>query len=101
MVALVDDLTALERVALAEISPASDEAALEAWRVKYLGRNGALANLMKGLGTLPPDQRRESGRTANLVKDALEAAFSVRQRDLHARQRMRRLEAERVDVTLP
>jgi phenylalanyl-tRNA synthetase alpha chain len=101
MVALIDDLTGLEREALAQLSGATDEAALEAWRVKYLGRNGALTEAMKRLGTLAPEERREAGRAANLAKDALEAAFSTRQRSLHSQERMRKLETERVDVTLP
>src|SRR6266536_1442502 len=101
MVAVVDDLTTLERDALAELPGATDEAALEGWRVKYLGRNGALAGLMRGLGALTAEQRPAAGAAANRVKGTLEAAFSERQRGLHGQERMRALETERIDVTLP
>src|SRR5438067_608451 len=101
MVALVDDLTGLEREALAEIGGAPEEKALEEWRVKYLGRNGALAGLMRGLGALSADERPAAGAAANRVKTTLEAAFAERQRALRAQERARELEAERVDVTLP
>src|SRR5918911_3599670 len=98
MVALAQDLAGLEREALAELSGATDEAALEEWRVKYLGRNGALAGLMRGLGALSADERPAAGAAANRVKSTLEAAFAERQCALRAQVRARELEAERVDV---
>src|SRR5438046_550113 len=101
MVALVDDLAGLEREALAELGSAPDEKALEAWRVKYLGRNGALAAAMRGLGTLAVEERPTAGAAANRVKNALEASFAERQGELRATERAHELESERVDVTLP
>ena len=101
MVALVDDLGVLERDALAELARAPDEAALEAWRIKVLGRHGTLTELLRGLGTLAPDARPAAGAAANRVKAALEAAYAERLRALKAQARVRELEAERIDVTLP
>src|SRR6266511_133149 len=101
MVALVDDFSRLEKQALAELPSATEEAALEEWRVKYLGRNGALSGLMRGLGALTAEERPAAGAAANRVKGTLEAAFSEQQRGLHGQERMRALEAERIDVTLP
>src|SRR5258707_1056221 len=101
MVALVDDLNALESSALAELSRAGDEAALEDWRVRVLGRKGSLAELMRGLGSLSAEERPAAGAAGNRVKGALEAAFSERQRALRGQTRAKALEAERIDVTLP
>jgi phenylalanyl-tRNA synthetase alpha chain len=101
MAVLVDELTALERSALTELAAATDEAALEAWRVRVLGRRGRLADLMKGLAALPPAERPAAGTAANRVKSALEAEFAERQGALRAQTRARALESERIDVTLP
>lgn len=101
MAAVVDDLNELESSALAELSRAGDEAALEDWRVRVLGRKGSLAELMRGLGSLSPGERPAAGAAGNRVKGALEAAFSERQRALRGQTRAKALEAERIDVTLP
>ena len=101
MVALVEELNTLEREALRELSGAPHDAALEEWRIKVLGRRGTLAELLRGLGGLSPDQRPAAGAAANRVKATLEAAFAERQRALRAQARARELEAERIDVTLP
>jgi phenylalanyl-tRNA synthetase alpha chain len=101
MPALVDELNTLEREALARLSETPDEKGLEEWRVEVLGRRGGLAELLRGLGTMSPEERPAAGAAGNRVKGALEAAFAERQRSLRERARERELEAERIDVTLP
>jgi phenylalanyl-tRNA synthetase alpha chain len=101
MVALVDELNGLERTALGDLASTPDEAKLEEWRVKYLGRRGSLSTLLGNLGTLAPEKRRDAGQTGNRVKTTLEAAFNERQRVLRGQARARALEAERIDVSLP
>lgn len=98
---LVDELEALQRSALADIDLLDDDAALEEWRVRVLGRNGTLSALLKGLGRLPAELRPEAGATANRVKSALEGGFAARQAYLRGAARARELESERIDVTLP
>src|SRR5688500_6248616 len=101
MAGLIDELGVLEREALAELSQAPDEAAIEAWRIKVLGRRGSLPEMLRGLGGLSADERPAAGAIGNRVKGALEAAFAERQRGLRAQARARELRAERIDVTLP
>ena len=48
---------------------------LEHWRVEYLGRRGALNEVLRGLGALPAAERPAAGQAANAVKEALEAAL--------------------------
>jgi phenylalanyl-tRNA synthetase alpha chain len=57
---------------------------LEAARVRYLGRQGSLPELMKQLGTVPPEQRGVLGRLANEVKASVNAAFEKRRGELAA-----------------
>jgi phenylalanyl-tRNA synthetase alpha chain len=68
-------LDALEREAVTELQGIDNEDAAEAFRVKYLGKKGAVKNALKGLGAVPEQQRREIGARANAVSRALEELF--------------------------
>jgi phenylalanyl-tRNA synthetase alpha chain len=96
-----DNLRDLQRDALAALEAASDAGALEAWRVRYLGRKGALTDAMKVLGALPREERPAYGQAANEVKTALEAAFTEREETLKASALSREIAEGAVDVTLP
>ncbi len=69
---------------------------VEALRVKYLGRKSALANYLKRLPEVSPDQRGSVGKALNTLKTSFETRFSERQRELQTHQA-----SEAVDVTLP
>lgn len=83
------------------IGECHDEAKLEQLRVAYLGQKGAIAELLRQLPQLPPEQRREFGRAVNTAKTAIEAALAARREVLAEAALLARLQAERVDVTLP
>jgi phenylalanyl-tRNA synthetase alpha chain len=95
------DLPVLETELLTAISTASDEGALEAVRVAALGRNGSISALLKTLGALPPDERKERGAAINAVKDRVTTAIAARKDALKAQALDQRLNTETVDVTLP
>jgi phenylalanyl-tRNA synthetase alpha chain len=96
-----EELSRLQSSALAELETAEDAAALEAWRVRYMGRKGALADAMKVLSGLSRDERPAYGQAANEVKSRLETAFSARQEALEAEALAHELSAGAIDVTLP
>ncbi|MEQ8965774.1 MAG: phenylalanine--tRNA ligase subunit alpha [Azospirillaceae bacterium] len=96
-----DDRTALRDALLAEIAAAGDLDALEAVRLRALGKKGAITAAMKALGGMDPETRKAEGQALNALKDEVAAALEARKRDLEAEHLARRLEAERVDVTLP
>lgn len=97
-----DNLPRLEAEALADLAAASDLTALDAWRIKYLGRKeGRLTLVTRSLGTLPEAQRREVGQAANAVKQRLEGEYEARLSSLRRAALQRSLAEERVDVTLP
>jgi phenylalanyl-tRNA synthetase alpha chain len=98
---MLDEVEKIRRVIGGAIAAAAAQADLEALRVDALGRKGRLTELMKGLGQLPPEQRRQAGATLNALKDELTAAIEARAKALAASELTRRLDAERVDVTLP
>ncbi len=98
---MLTELTQLRDDALAQLSPIWDDAALEAWRVKFIGRNGALAGAMTKLGALAKEERPAAGKLANEVKVALESAFEAKVGAMKQRALSESLEAEPLDITLP
>jgi phenylalanyl-tRNA synthetase alpha chain len=98
---MTDDLASLQAETEAQLAAASDLRALDAVRVAVLGKSGRLSLLLKGLGALPPEERRERGAALNRLKAAIEAAIEARRAALEAAALEARLAAERLDVTLP
>jgi phenylalanyl-tRNA synthetase alpha chain len=94
----MDDLKA---ELLAAVEAAADLAALDEIRVAALGKKGRITEAMKALGALAPDARKARGQALNEVKDAVAAAVETRRVTLARAALALRLEAERVDVTLP
>ena len=98
---MTDDLQAL----LAETEAALTEAAdLRAWdtiRIAVFGRNGKMTALMRDMGKIPADQRRERGAALNRLKDALTEAIEARRRALESAELDARIATESIDPTLP
>ncbi len=97
----MQNLDAVKTKWLEAAAAAASAAALEEVRVKALGKSGEVSALMKGLGALSPDERREAGAKLNAVKDAVAAAIEARKAVLADAELDERLKSERVDVTLP
>jgi len=87
--------------ARARIAACEDLAAIEALKVELFGKKGAITALLKTLGGLAPDQRREAGARINAVRDDLAAAMAGRQAALERAELERELAAGRIDVTQP
>jgi phenylalanyl-tRNA synthetase alpha chain len=94
----VEAVTSEARAAIAAAASSSE---LEAVRVKFLGRSGALTQILKALGTLPADERPLVGAAANEAKHELEALLDARLGVMLQTERRRQRERERPDLTLP
>ena len=93
------DLIVSEAVAAFAVIP--DAPALEQAKARYLGKTGLLTELLKGLGKLPPEQRRDSGAQINAAKQRIESALEARREALAAGALNARLAEEALDVSLP
>jgi phenylalanyl-tRNA synthetase alpha chain len=87
--------------ALKELESADSLEGLEEWRIAYLGRRGALTQLLRGLGGMSPDERRAVGAAANEAKRLLEERLARREQALKEAEAATLMERERIDVTLP
>jgi phenylalanyl-tRNA synthetase alpha chain len=91
----------LERDGREQIERASTAAELEDARVAVLGRSSALTGELRGLASLPPEERGPRGASLNRTRQALEALLAERRALLEAAELERRLLEDAVDVTLP
>ena len=87
--------------ARAGLAQARTTAELEALRVKYLGRQGLLTQLLRSIPSLLPSDRPEVGRQANQAKAEIEALLAERLAEVKRAERERELAAQRLDLTLP
>jgi phenylalanyl-tRNA synthetase alpha chain len=95
------DIAELEGDLTRAIAGAADERALEELRVAALGKKGSVAELLKTLGTMSPEERKINGPLFNGLRDSVAAAIAARKRQLEDAALDARLQSERVDVTLP
>ena len=94
-------LDELVQRATSEIETAATLSALDAVRVAWLGKKGTLTQMLKQLGSLPPEQRPAAGQRINTAKTAILAALDARRRSLEQDALAQKLSQDRVDVTLP
>ena len=95
------DLAKLELDLINAIGAAETSAALEELRVAAIGKSGSVTGLLKGMGAMSPDERREKGPLINGLRDRVTAAIAARKDELQAAELEAKLASERVDLSLP
>lgn len=97
----MDNLDQLVSSAEADFAAATEPARLEDAKARYLGKDGSLTALLKGLGKLPAEERKSAGAAINVAKERIESALTARRDALKNAQLEAQLAAEALDVTLP
>jgi phenylalanyl-tRNA synthetase alpha chain len=97
----MDPLDQLVQEATAVFRATRDADALEQAKARYLGKSGALTEMLKGLGRLPAQERPAAGARINQAKQALEQALADCREALAALRLEARLAGEALDVSLP
>ena len=97
----MEELQQILDQALQQFALISDEAELEQVKARYLGKEGSLTALLKGLGKLSAEARPAAGARINQVKQGIEAALQQRRDALQQNKLAQKLAAESLDVTLP
>jgi len=95
---MLDKIKAIKEEALVEIGNSHSLEELETLRIKYLGRKGAVAEVMKGMGALSPQEKPAAGKLANETKNAISSALSSK---LALLKSSGSKDKEAIDVTLP
>ena len=97
----MQNLDQLAQDAAAAFAATENPDTLEQIKATYLGKTGKITELLKGLGKLPPDDRKRAGAAINKAKEAIEAALNARRIDIRRVALESRLAEESLDVTLP
>jgi len=98
---MIEKLDAIGGQALKEIEATTNLDALEQVRISVLGKKGALSEVLKGLGSVPPAERPVIGGAANEWKRRVESALESRKQVLEDALLSEKLKNERIDVTAP
>ncbi len=96
-----EKLAQIRADALASIQKVDTAAALDALRVKYLGKKGELTAVLKQMGSLSAEERPVMGQLANEVRSALTDAIAQQSKRLEELALERKLKYETLDVTIP
>ena len=95
------NLDAIVNEACGAFAATNDPDALEQVKARYLGKTGQITELMKGLGKLPPEEKKTAGAVINRAKGEIEAALNARRDAIKLAALEARLAEEALDVTLP
>jgi phenylalanyl-tRNA synthetase alpha chain len=95
------DLDQLRSEAEAAIAQAGSAHELEELRVRYLGRKSELTGVLRSIATLPPEERGPTGKAANEARVTLEEVLDLRKEALESAELEKRLQSDKIDVTLP
>ncbi len=98
---MIDKLNLIGTQALRDAGAASSLDALEQVRIFVLGKKGALSEVLKGLGSVSPEERPAIGAAANEWKRKVEAAIDTRKSQLEQALLEKKLQSEKVDISLP
>jgi phenylalanyl-tRNA synthetase alpha chain len=95
-----DAIKEIETKAFQELPLIDSLKDLEAWRIGYLGKKSPLNQILRRLGELPLEERRETGTAANKLKATLESSLAEKRKKLTELSLAVSLEKESIDVTL-
>ena len=87
--------------AIASISKAQTNLELNELRAYYMGKKSPLGDIMKKMGSLSIEEKKELGALANKVKSQIEEKVSLQRKELEEKEIEAKLASETIDVTLP
>jgi phenylalanyl-tRNA synthetase alpha chain len=97
---MTHNLAQLKDELTAQISAANDLQTLEEARIAALGKKGRITDLMKSLGAMAPEERKDFGAAVNALKDDVAALIEKQETVLKKQALGDKLAAERMDITL-
>ena len=70
-------------------------------KAKYIGKNGEVTSLLRGMKDIAPENRASFGKMVNDLKDEVGEMFSKKEIELKQTEQKLKFEKEAIDVTLP
>lgn len=98
---MIEQLQSLEQECRSQVEKANTLAELQEIRVAYLGKKGSVTSLLKGLGSLSPEERPKVGAMVNVLRNMLEDVINEARAQLEKKELLQKLDKEGIDITLP
>ena len=96
-----EQIAKIKESSLKEIEQCENEKQLNELKVKYLGKKGELTVVLRGMGSLKPEERPVIGELVNQVRDELNILFENKEKEFKRKELQKKLETENIDVTEP
>lgn len=96
-----EKLEALREQALRELEDLHTPKDLEEFRIRVMGKKGSLTEVLRGMGSLPAEERPKVGQLVNQLRSELETALAQRETEIQEAIKAQRLQEETLDVTMP
>lgn len=98
---ILDELEAIRKDAEESFEKAGSTENVEELRIKYLGKKGALTKILRSMGKLSPEERKNVGQRANEIRNGIEKFIDEKTTELKKHQAAMKFRAEALDVTAP
>lgn len=96
-----DQILKIKENAEKDVSNAESLQALNDVRVKYLGKKGELTAVLRGMGSLAPEERPVIGGFVNEARDIIENKIILKEKELKEKALNEKLQKEKIDITMP
>lgn len=97
----MEEISIVENEATAAIAAAASTADLRQIDIDFLGKQGRLSGLMRGIGKLSNEEKPLFGKAINEAKDRVQSALEAKTNDLRRQELESQFKAEAIDITLP
>ncbi len=96
-----DKILKIKDEALDKINKVENQKDLETLRLKYLGKKGELKQILKSIGNLSVEEKKDVGKLSNEAKNEISHFIEEKKAELIQKQQQEQLEKDKIDITLP
>ena len=96
-----DQILKIKENAEKDVSNAKSLQELNDVRVKYLGKKGELTAVLRGMGSVAPEERPIIGGFVNEARDIIENKIELKEKELKEKALNEKLQKEKIDITMP
>ena len=96
-----EQISKIKEEALTGLNEIKNLQELNDLKVKYLGKNGELTSILRGMGSLTAEERPIIGGLVNEVRNEIEEQIKELEAKLKEEEINQKLQAEKIDITLP
>lgn len=96
-----DKINEIVESSLSQLQSVKDTNDLQELRVKYLGKKGKFTEILRGMGSVAPEERPKIGKMVNEARAKIETAIKEHEQKLNDSAKEQRLKEETIDVTVP